>query len=100
VGLNSGEVTSRDDDVFGAAVNAAARITAKAGPGETLVAEVVKQLAGTIPDLTFRDRGRFRLKGFPDRWRLFEVVWQQEQAVASPVAPIMDRAALVGRDVS
>lgn len=73
VGLNVGEVIEEGGHPFGAAVNGAARVAAKAKGGEILVSEAVKQLAGTIPDVTFRDRGRFELKGFPDRWRLYEV---------------------------
>jgi class 3 adenylate cyclase len=73
LGLHVGEVSPRDDGLFGSAVNLAARVTAKAGPNEALVSEVVKQLAGTIPGVEFRDRGRFRLRGFPERWRLYQL---------------------------
>jgi class 3 adenylate cyclase len=73
VGLNIGEVIDEGGHPFGAAVNGAARVAGKAKGGEILVAESVKQLAGTIPEALFRDRGRFALKGFPDRWRLYEV---------------------------
>jgi class 3 adenylate cyclase len=85
VGLNAGEVSSRDDGLFGSAVNLAARVTAKAGPGEILVSEVVKQLAGKITGVDFRDRGRFRLRGFPDRWRLYQLVWSPDLAAAPPM---------------
>jgi non-specific serine/threonine protein kinase len=80
IGVNSGEVTDEGGDIFGAAVNAAARMTAKAKGGEILASAVVKQLAGMVPDVSFVDRGRFRLKGFEERWHLFEVVWQREAA--------------------
>jgi class 3 adenylate cyclase len=73
VGLNVGEVIEEGGHPFGAAVNGAARVAAKAKGGEVLVSEAVKQLAGTIPNVAFRDRGRFELKGFPDRWRLYAV---------------------------
>jgi class 3 adenylate cyclase len=96
IGINAGEVIDEDGDVFGETVNAAARIAAKAGGGQILVSEVVKQLAGTVPDLSLRDRGRFRLKGFPDRCRLFEVAWRQ---VAAPEPALLaEGVAMVGRD--
>jgi class 3 adenylate cyclase len=85
VGLNAGEISRRDDGLFGSAVNLAARITAQAGPGEILISEVVKQLAGTIANVEFRDRGRFHLRGFPDRWRLYEPCWSPQ--VATPALP-------------
>jgi hypothetical protein len=34
------------------------------------------------------DRGRFRLKGFPERWRLYEVIWQGQEA-SSVSAPVL-----------
>jgi predicted ATPase/class 3 adenylate cyclase len=83
VGLNAGEVSTRDDGLFGSAVNLAARVTAKAAPGEILVSEIVRQLGGQTGEVEFRDRGRFRLKGFPNRWRLYEVRWS-EAVTASP----------------
>jgi class 3 adenylate cyclase len=83
VGLNSGEVNQRGGDLFGAAVNAAARVAAKAKGGEILVSAVVKQLAGRVPEISFVDRGRFRLKGFDERWQLFEVIWNSEEEPSS-----------------
>ncbi|HWC13575.1 MAG TPA: BTAD domain-containing putative transcriptional regulator [Actinomycetota bacterium] len=76
IGINTGEVIYENNRVRGEAVHAAARVMSKANGGEILVSEVVKQLAGTIPEVAFRDRGRVVLKGFPDRWRLLEVVWR------------------------
>jgi class 3 adenylate cyclase/tetratricopeptide (TPR) repeat protein len=97
IGLNSGEVSQHDGDLFGAAVNAAARVAAKAKGGEILVSGVVKQLAGKVANANFVDRGRFRLKGFDDRWQLFEVSWQ-----AVPEEPAQrhldQRSRLVGRE--
>ena len=78
IGINSGEVLHHDDDLHGAAVHAAARIAGRAKGGEILVADVVRQLAGNMPALVLRDRGRVALKGFPERWRLYEVVWRSE----------------------
>jgi non-specific serine/threonine protein kinase len=78
IGVNSGEGIDEGGDVFGAAVNAAARVAGKAKGGQILVSAVVKQLAGVVPGVSFVDRGRFRLKGFRDRWQLFEVEWQSD----------------------
>src|ERR1700736_3278049 len=93
MGLNAGEVVADQADLFGAAVNAAARIAAKAKGGEILVADVVKQLAGNSPGVAFVDRGRTNLKGFPDRWRLHEVVW----TAPAPLQPSLDRTPYAGR---
>ncbi|TMF92546.1 MAG: hypothetical protein E6I05_09495 [Chloroflexi bacterium] len=63
----------RGGDIFGAAVNVAARVAGKAKGGEILVSEIVRQLVGPIAEMKFEFRGRYKLKGFPDRWRLHQV---------------------------
>jgi class 3 adenylate cyclase/tetratricopeptide (TPR) repeat protein len=98
IGLNTGEVVAEDGDLYGQAVNAAARIAARAQPGEILVSEVTRQLAGSGPELTFRDRGRVRLKGFPDRWHLYGLVWQPNDRPELAGA-VSGRTSFVGRDV-
>src|SRR4051812_7539789 len=75
IGLNVGEVLERDGTPFGAAVNAGARVMAKADGGEILVSEMVRQLAGPVPGVQYRDRGRPTFKGFDEPRRLYEVVW-------------------------
>jgi class 3 adenylate cyclase len=77
VGLNAGEPIAEDDDLFGTAVNEAARITAAAKGGEILVANVVRELAKG-KDFLFADRGETSLKGFEDPVRLYEARWRDE----------------------
>jgi predicted ATPase len=73
IGLNTGEVVEEAGDIFGAAVNLAARVAGKARGGEILVSDVVRQLVGPMAEMQFALRGRYKLKGFPDRWRLHQV---------------------------
>lgn len=80
VGLNAGEPIAEDDpagrsDLFGTAVNMAARIAAKADAGEILVADVVRQLVAG-KEFRFADRGETELRGFEDPVRLYEVSWE------------------------
>ncbi len=49
---------------------------------QILVSDVTRQLAGTVPDITFRDAGEYQLKGFPQPWRLWDVVWVANQPAA------------------
>jgi hypothetical protein len=95
IGINAGEISVGRDDVQGSAVNAAARIVDKAGPDEILVSETVKQLGGTTPGITYVERGRVRLRGFEDHWRLFQVTWT-EAAATVPAVPA--RTVFVGRE--
>jgi class 3 adenylate cyclase len=79
VGLNAGEPIAEDDpggrgDLFGTAVNLAARIASKADAGEILVADVVRQLVAG-KEFLFANRGETELRGFEDPVRVFEVRW-------------------------
>jgi class 3 adenylate cyclase len=73
VGLHTGECELLGDDIGGVAVHIAARVEARAMPGEVLVSSTVKDLV-VGSGLQFEDRGTHILKGIPDEWRLFVVV--------------------------
>jgi class 3 adenylate cyclase len=73
IGINSGDVLADGEDLQGAAVALAARITAQAEGGRILVSDVVRQSSGLRPGVGFVDRGWHRLKGFPAEVHLFEV---------------------------
>jgi class 3 adenylate cyclase len=70
VGVHTGEVEVRPDDVVGLAVTIAKRICDLAGPGQVLVSEAVKVhlLASGI---AVSEQGRHVLKGVPGEWPLF-----------------------------
>ncbi len=72
IGISAGEPVSQHEDLFGAAVNLAARICGHAGPGQVLVSSAVRELSVGKP-IAFRDRGPIALRGFDDPVRLFEV---------------------------
>ncbi len=74
IGLNAGEPIAEERDLFGTAVDLAARIRDKAAPGEILVSDVVRQLVAGKGFL-FNDRGEHALKGFEDPVRVWEVRW-------------------------
>ncbi len=58
VGLHAGDVIREGGNVFGGAVNIAARVAAAAAPGEVLVSETVRSLARTSASAAFDDRGQ------------------------------------------
>ncbi len=72
IGLNAGEPVAEDGDIFGAAVQLAARVCAKAEAGQVLVSNVVRELA-MGKGFLFADVGDVVLKGFEDPVRLYEV---------------------------
>jgi len=77
IGLNAGEPIAEEADLFGTAVNLAARIAAQAAGGEILVANVVRELAAGKGFL-FADRGEVALRGFEDPVRLYQVRWGEQ----------------------
>jgi pimeloyl-ACP methyl ester carboxylesterase len=71
-GLHTGECELLGGKVAGVAVHTGARVAARAGPGEVLVSQTVKDLvAGS--GIEFDDRGVHELKGVPGAWRLYAV---------------------------
>jgi len=77
IGLNAGEPVAEERDLFGTAVQLAARICARAEPGQVLAANVVRELAAGKGFL-FSDHGDVALRGFEDPVRLYEVRWASE----------------------
>lgn len=72
VGVHTGEVELRGEDVGGIAVHIASRVADRAEPSEVLVSRTVCDLvAGS--GLTFTDRGAQELKGVPGEWQLYAV---------------------------
>ena len=76
VGLNAGEPIAEDDDLFGTAVNLAARICGRAEAGQILAPIVVRELAAG-KQFMFADLGETELRGFEDPVRLYEVRWRE-----------------------
>jgi pilus assembly protein CpaF len=95
IGINTGEVVEEAGDIFGAAVNVAARVAGKAKGGEILVSEIVRDLVGPVSEMKFGYRGRYKLKGFPERFRLHDVT-----AIAAPsqTAALPSGDGFVGRE--
>ena len=76
IGLNAGEPVAEEEDLFGTAVQLAARVCAQAEPGQILVSNVVRELAAGKGFL-FSDVGDVALRGFEDPVRLYEVRWRE-----------------------
>jgi len=73
VGIHTGEVELRGEDLTGISVVTAARVMSHAGDDQVWVSQTVRDLvAGS--GLRFEDRGEHELKGVPGTWRLWQVV--------------------------
>jgi class 3 adenylate cyclase/pimeloyl-ACP methyl ester carboxylesterase len=73
LGLHAGDVIREEGNVFGGAVNIAARVSALAAPGEVLVSDIVRGLARTSAGVQFEDRGEREMKGVGEPVRVWAV---------------------------
>jgi class 3 adenylate cyclase/tetratricopeptide (TPR) repeat protein len=98
IGVHVGEVNVHEGELYGQTVHAAARVMSEAAGGQILVSRAVRDAVHPEGDAwRFVDSGLFWLKGFPDRWRLYEVVWSEAAMGRSgPETPPLTR--LVERD--
>ena len=74
IGLSVGEPIVEDSDLFGHAVNLAARVNELAEPGKIYASEIVQSLLSAAGEGNLREVGTFELKGISQPQRIFEVV--------------------------
>ena len=76
IGISAGEpVTDDNGDLFGAAVQLAARLCEIAAPGDIAVSVAVRELS-MGKGFTFEDRGRIEMKGLPEPTQTYAVAWR------------------------
>ncbi|MGH9185041.1 MAG: AAA family ATPase, partial [Acidimicrobiales bacterium] len=73
VGVGAGDASSDGEDWFGTPVVVASRLCATAAPGQVLVSDLVRRLAGSRTALGFRSLGTRALKGLPEMVLVHEV---------------------------
>ncbi|HEU4759580.1 MAG TPA: adenylate/guanylate cyclase domain-containing protein [Dehalococcoidia bacterium] len=73
LGLHAGDAIREEGNVYGGAVNIAARISGLSAPGEVLVSETVRGLARTSAGVAFEDRGEQAFKGVGEAVRVWAV---------------------------
>jgi hypothetical protein len=114
---DAGEAVPVEDGYRGGALNLAARLCSKTGPGEALASRGVLHLARSVEGITFHDAGAHEMKGLdapvqaflltPDGGRPEEVARRLDAAAASDrrrrpsTVPVeLDPATpLIGRDI-
>jgi len=77
IGISAGEpVTGDNDDLFGAAVQLAARLCGHCDAGDVCVSVAVRELCIGKP-FVFEDRGQAALKGVPEPTQVYAAVWRE-----------------------
>lgn len=75
IGITAGEPVEEENDLFGAAVNLAARVCAYAHPDQILAVPIVVENYPGDKAL-FSNAGEFHPKGFPSPIQVYQVNWQ------------------------
>ena len=83
IGLDAGEAVPVERGYRGAALNLAARLCARAGPGEILASQEITHLAGRVEGVRYVDEGRARLKNLPGAVEVVRVVRERTSAAES-----------------
>jgi class 3 adenylate cyclase len=77
IGINSGEVVIREKEhPFGQAVVLASRIVSKCLGGQILMSDVTRQLT-VGSKISFVEKETFQPKGFQDKIKLYEILWNE-----------------------
>jgi class 3 adenylate cyclase len=74
VAVSAGEPVTEGDDLFGAAVQLAARVCSTCEGGRVLVSSAVRELC-LGKGLQFADKGLVEVKGFDEPIHVYEVLW-------------------------
>lgn len=82
IGMNTGEPIVEENDYFGATVQIAARVCAKAGSGEIWVSDETRSLVPRSTRIEFFGQGSHHLKGVKEKVRLFQVAWNEDRKAA------------------
>jgi ABC-type transport system substrate-binding protein/class 3 adenylate cyclase len=78
IGLDAGEAVPVDGGYRGSALNLAARLCARAGPGEVVASDSVIHLAAHVDGIAYVDPRTVRVKGFSDAVRTVNVVAERD----------------------
>lgn len=76
MGVESGEVVEIDGDVYGDAVNSAARLSDLAGPQQILTTQRVRAMLPALQQGQLRSLGPMYLRGKAEQTEVFQVEWR------------------------
>jgi peptide/nickel transport system substrate-binding protein len=97
IGLDAGEAVPLEGGYRGGALNLAARLCGRAGPGEILASQGVVLLARKVEGVRLVDRGELHLKGLDEPVRVFRVISEDSDPAEqfrrlAPARPARGRA--------
>ncbi len=90
IGVNLGDVLFEEGDIFGDAVNVAARLEGLAKPGSICVSDIVHQLIADRLEERFQDLGTQRIKNISRQVRVWQ--WSPRRQATFEPAPEVARS--------
>ena len=91
IGLHFGEVLAEKKDIFGDAVNVAARMVSLAKPNQIITSRAtIQQLPSFF--MNARPLGSVKVRGKQEKIQIFEVIWQEDLSrITAAVNPLQDK---------
>jgi serine/threonine protein kinase/class 3 adenylate cyclase len=80
IGIHSGMAFRHKNDIYGDAVNLAARIAKRSGPAQILISRSVRDSVATEPDFPCNWLGKVAIEGREEKEDLYEVIWTDAAA--------------------
>jgi class 3 adenylate cyclase len=77
IGIHIGEVLWDENDIFGSAVNFAARVSAEAKGGEVLISALLREVMAVSGEFDFGEQREATLKGFRGTHMLTQLLWER-----------------------
>ena len=96
IGLDAGEAVPLEAGYRGGALNLAARLCGRAGPGEILASQAAVHLARKVEGVRYVDQGDLHLKGLAGPVRVFRVI-SEEGDPAVRIRPLLPQEPSRGR---
>jgi len=100
IGINTGDALMDGNDVFGDAVNVAARIQSKAGKDQILVSQRVYDEVCGSDDVLCRIHEKVQVKGKAEPIQLYRVIWSSEDIVPETEPKVRAATGAVSKEAS
>ncbi|HSH01352.1 MAG TPA: adenylate/guanylate cyclase domain-containing protein [Anaerolineae bacterium] len=91
IGLHYGEVLQEEGDVFGDAVNVAARMVGLARAYQIITSPVTVADVNLPEDISARNLGEVRIRGKQEAMEIVEVIWQEDTSNMTMLPGVMPR---------
>lgn len=97
IGIHAGTAIVEKTDIFGDAVNVAARVQGKSGKDMILISKPLYERIGSHEDIICRFHETALLKGISEPMNLYRVIWREEDLILSNGPALRSEPGTAGR---